>query len=313
MKEQFTNPIIRRGADPWVIKRDGRYYYCYSTGDRGVAVASADNIHLLDPKNGKVVFKAPETGPYSREYWAPELHYLNGKWYIYVAADDGDNFNHRMYCLRAKTDDPTGEFEMVGKISDATDKWAIDGTVLEYAGKTYFIWSGWEGDQNVRQDLYIAEMSDPATICSPRVLLSKPEYEWEMRDCVNGLPTINEGPVALIRNEKVYLFYSASGSWGDNYCLGMLTFSGGDPLDPTRWQKIGHPVFEKSEGSYGPGHCSFTTSPSGNEDWIIYHACVISGSSWGGRSVRIQKISWDNDLPVLGTPAKPGEMLDIPE
>lgn len=312
MKEQFTNPIMKHGADPWVIKQGGKYYYCYSR-DRGVAVSCADNIHLLDPREGRVVYSVPAEGPYSREYWAPELHFLRGKWYIYVAADDGDNFNHRMYCLRAVTDDPQGEYEMVGKLTDPTDKWAIDGTVLEYDDKMYFIWSGWEGDENVEQDLYIAEMSDPTAICGERVRLSRPDHEWEKRGCVNGLPTINEGPVALKKNGNVYLFYSASGSWGDDYCLGLLVFKGGDPLDPGCWSKSDKPVFSKADGSFGPGHCSFTVSPSGNEDWIVYHANVVSGSSWGGRSVRAQKISWDGDLPVLGAPAKPGELLDIPE
>ena len=312
MKETFVNPILERGADPYVVKKDGKYYYCYSSGN-GVAVAAADNIHLIDSKNGVRVYSAPQGTMYSREYWAPELHYVRGRWYIYVAADDGNNDNHRMYALGALTDDPTGPFEMLGKVTDDTDKWAIDATVLEYEDKLYFIWSGWEGDRNVRQDIYIAEMSDPITVSGKRVMLSKPEYEWEMRACVNGLPTINEGPAVLKKDGTVHIIYSASGSWSDEYCLGMLTFRGGDILDPACWTKSAEPVFSKREGAYSTGHCSFTVSPSGNEDWIVYHANVKPGLGWGGRGVRAQKFTWDGDVPVFGLPVKAGEEIEIPQ
>jgi len=311
-KQYFTNPINERGEDPFVVKHGGKYYYCYSAGN-GVAVSAADNIHLISRKNGVKVYTAPEGCMYSREYWAPELHYIRGRWYIYVAADDGNNVSHRMYALGALTDDPTGPFEMLGKVTDSTDKWAIDATVLELDGKLYFIWSGWEGDFNVRQDIYIAPMSDPTTICGPRVMLSKPEYEWEKRACVNGLPTINEGPQILKKGSTVHIVYSASGSWSDEYCLGMLTFRGGDPLDPAAWTKSDKPVFSKIETAYGTGHCSFTVSPSGKQDWIVYHANRAPGLSWGGRGVRIQPFTWDGDIPVFGEPVKADVPIEIPE
>ena len=63
-----------------------------------------------------------------------ELHKIGGRWYIYVAADDGDNYHHRMYVLGCTGENPTDKYEMLGKITDKTDKWAIDGTVLRYNG-----------------------------------------------------------------------------------------------------------------------------------------------------------------------------------
>lgn len=311
MSETFVNPINERGEDPFVVKHGDIYYYCYSAGN-GVAVSKAENIHKISRKNGKKVYTAPEGTMYSKEYWAPELHYINGRWYIYVAADDGNNVSHRMYVLGALSDDPMGEFEMLGKICDPSDKWAIDGTVLEHEGQLYFLWSGWEGDTNVRQDIYIAKMSSPAKISGERVMLSHPEYEWETRACTNGLPTINEGPQILKKDKTIHIVYSASGSWSDEYCLGMLTYRGGDILDPKCWTKSPEPVFSKGERAYGTGHCSFTVSPSGREDWIVYHANVLPKLGWGGRGVRAQKFTWQGDIPVFGTPAKAGEELEIP-
>lgn len=305
---RFRNPVSPHAADPWVIRdAEGCYYYCYSGGN-GVCVSKISSPVSLSREGGTKVYTAPEGTAYSREYWAPELHNIGGRWYIYVAADDGDNYHHRMYVLRCTGDKPTDPFELAGKIVDCTDKWAIDGTVLQYGGEMYFIWSGWEGDENVAQNIYIAHMSDPYTIDSERVMLSEPEYDWEL---VGGMPKINEGPVALIRGDTVHIIYSASGSWCDGYCLGRLTLRGGDPMDPAAWEKSDKAAFSANEYCYGPGHCSFVNDDEGGT-WVIYHGNAVSGTGWRGRNGRIQKISWDGDVPVFGEPAGPEDELVYP-
>ena len=293
------NPIHDGGGDPWVVKHEGIYYYCYSTG-RGVSVAKANSLSELKPK-GTTVYTAPSGTMYSEEYWAPELHYINGEWYIYVAADDGNNENHRMYVLKGTSQNPRDRFEMVGQITDPSDKWAIDGTVLQLNGELYFIWSGWEGNVNVAQHIYIAHMSDPCTIDSERVMISTPQYTWEK----NGNPLINEGPAVLQHEGKTFVVYSASGSWTDFYCLGLLTLTGDDPLNPNHWDKENRPVFQRRAGTcYGPGHCSFTTASDGSV-WMVYHANLVSGTGWNGRSVWIAPVTFDEDgTPDFGKPQK---------
>ena len=304
----FTNPIAENGNDPWIIYHEGMYYYCYSGGG-GVRVAAMKNFYELGSVQARMVWVAPENTEYSKELWAPELHYIDGEWYIYIAADDGNNDNHRMYVLRGTSQDPMDRFEFVGKITDDTNRWAIDGTVMQYKDKLYFIWSGWQGSQNVRQNLYIAPMSDPCTISGERVLISTPELSWELN---GGNPKINEGPVAISRDGVYHIVYSASGSWCDDYCLGLLTLKGDNPLDPNTWEKSAQPILEKSEGVFGPGHCSFTTSPDGNQTFVIYHANAVSGTGWGGRSVRAQEVMWDErNYPVIGKPIDYGVEVQI--
>ena len=300
--EMVSNPVAPWGNDPWVVKDGDTYYYC-SSGRGGVRVNSSNDMVDVLQSGGSVVWRPERGKDYSRELWAPELHKIDGKWYIYVAADDGRNENHRMYALRAKTDDPCGEFELLGKVTDDTDKWAIDATVLQHKGKLYFIWSGWEGDSDGRQDLYIAEMSDPATICSKRVLISTPEYGWEKRDT----PLINEGPEVLKnKSGDVFVIYSASGSWGDNYCLGQLKLVGDDPLKADSWQKKPEAVFVGTDKVFAPGHASFTKSPDGSEDWIVYHTAREQGSGWH-RDANIKKFSWDKEgNPAFGKPLDKG-------
>ncbi len=299
----IQNPIVSSANDPWVVEHDGHYYYCRSFWYfvSGVIVTELDSPYALTNEGGEVVYTGPTDTPYSSEYWAPELHYINGEWYIYIAADDGQNENHRMYVLKGTSQDPTEPFEFVGQITDPSNKWAIDGTVMEHKGELYFVWSGWEGDQNIAQNIYIAHMSDPCTIDSERVLLSRPKYDWEKV----GTPYVNEGPAALYHGDDTFIAYSASGSWTDSYCLGLLTLVGDDPMDPAAWQKSEEPVFRaRPDVAYGPGHCSFVTAVDGST-WMLYHANLESGTGWEGRSGWIAPVTFDEKgAPIFGYPQK---------
>ncbi len=290
----FSNPLVNYGADPYVTYQDGYYYYVRVHKDKEIYVSRSKELNRIAATQPYMVY-TPAEGEPDRELWAPEIHYLNGKWYIYYTAGAGND--HRMYVLESKTDNALGEYEFKGKLAPTTDKWAIDQTVLEYNGKLYAVWSGWEGDVNVEQRIYIAQMSDPCTISSERVELSRPEYAWEL----NGTPRINEGAqIAVSPDGITNIIYSASGSWTDDYCLGRLTLKkDGDPMNPDDWEKGTEAVFMKNAPStYSTGHACFTTSPDGTESYIVYHATRGAGQGWNGRGVRTQKFTWNED----GTP-----------
>lgn len=318
----FTNPILPTGPDPWVIYKDGYYYYTNSTG-RNLVIWKTKSV--VDMKNAlrKVVWTPPAGKNYSKELWAPEIHYLNHKWYMYFAADDGDNNHHRLYVIENSSQDPTqGEWVFKGQIGDKTDKWAIDASVFENKGKLYLIWSGWEGDTNGEQDIFIAQMKDPVTVSSGRVKLSSPIYGWERNGDLgaNSNPShvsVNEGPEILKHGKKLYLIYSASGCWTDNYALGMLTASvNSNLLDTASWRKSPVPVFQQSpENSvFATGHNSFFKSPDGKEDWILYHANSLPNEGCGNkRSPRTQPFKWNEDgSPNFGMPVKTGVPLPVP-
>ena len=215
-----------------------------------------------------------------------------------------------MFVLQNSNADPfTGSFTFKGQINDPSNKWAIDGTVFEHpSGQLYFIWSGWEGDVSGPQLLYIAEMSDPWTISSDRVLISTPTLDWETRG-----GSINEGPEVTIRNGVISLVYSASGSWTNDYCLGLLTAStNSDPMNPASWKKHAKPIFQSGVNVLAPGHHSFTKSPDDQEDWIIYHSARYNNSGWS-RLIRAQKFTWNaNSTPNLGKPANANIPIGIP-
>ncbi|MDB5130586.1 MAG: glycosyl hydrolase family 43 [Mucilaginibacter sp.] len=318
----FTNPILPSGADPWITYKDGYYYYTNTLGDSLVIWKTKDIADLRNsPK--KTIWIPPAGKSYSRELWAPEVHFIDNKWYMYFAADDGRNINHRLYVLENLSADPLlGEWTFKGLLAEASNKWAIDGSVFEQDGKLYLIWSGWQGDENGEQDIYIAKMKNPWTVEGKRVRISRPQYGWEkvgdLHDA-NNPPhvNVNEGPEVLKHGHNIILIYSASGCWTDNYALGMLTANtSSDLLDPKSWKKSPKPVFQQSADNsvYAPGHNSFFKSPDGKEDWILYHANSQPGCGCGGkRSPRMQMFTWNKDgTPNFGIPVKTGLAITAP-
>ncbi len=333
----IQNPVVPATApDPHVIYHDGYYYYTRQSNNNSVTVSKAKRIQDLDSAPRVIVYTAPTSGMYSKEYWAPELHYIDGNWYIYVAADDGNNANHRMYVLRCTDpNDPQAPYENLGKLTptvynestgewepDASqDKWAIDGTVIqdEVSGRNYFVWSGWEGNVDGMQITYIAEMLNPYTLKGSRVEISRPDSAWDQKGHGEGGGLeVNEGQQVVYHNGKVYIFYSANFSGSDWYCLGQLTATLGEDLtNVNNWEKkTDGPLFTQSldpdDHVYGVGHASIVPSPDGTEEWVIYHAFQSPSGGWGDRSARAQKLTWDGDTPVFGNPAAYGEIIDGP-
>ena len=328
----FTNPVLPSGPDPWITSRNGFYYYMHTTG-KNLTIWKTRSIADLKTAENKAVWTPPPSGPYSHDIWAPELHFLRHKWYIYFSADAGTNVTHRVWVLENPSADPLdGTWTFKGKLSDPSDRWAIDASIFENKGRLYLIWSGWEGTVNGVQSIYIAAMQNPWTVKGNRVRLSTPQYPWEKlgdRTDQNpeqnpGLNTeepphidVNEGPEILRHGNRIFLIYSASACWSDLYELGMLTASeDSDLLNPASWKKSPVPVFWESPaaGVYATGHNSFFKSPDGKEDWILYHANTKPNQGCGNRRApRAQPFRWTPDgYPDFGRPVPAGTQIPRP-
>ncbi|GGG49121.1 glycoside hydrolase family 43 protein [Hymenobacter glacieicola] len=310
----FSNPLLPSGPDPWVYYKDGMYYYLHTT-NTNLRIWKTANMSELGSTSSVVAWTPPPAGPASGNLWAPELYFLDGKWYIYYSAGPAgtDLGRQRTWVLENSAADPTtGTWVDKGQIaSPGADFWAIDGTVLEQNNKRYFIWSGHNGTDAV-QRLYISLMSNPWTLTGPRVELSHPEFNWE----ANGFG-VNEGPEILKHGTNTFLVYSASFCGTDQYALGLLTTSAtADPTLPTSWTKSARPVFSQNPAgrAYATGHNSFFQSKDGTEDWILYHAnsnpnegCVEK------RNPRMQRFTWNPDgTPNFGVPVAINTLLPRP-
>ncbi len=218
-----------------------------------------------------------------------------------------------------ENDDPIdGTWTLKGQVADASNKWAIDATTFELNGQHYLVWSGWKGDNDGEQDLYIAHLSNPWTIDSPRTLISRPTYAWETHGNLPGRHvSVDEGPEALFHGSKIFIVFSASGCWTDFYTLGVLQANtNANLLDAKSWTKIDHPFLstDPQADAFGPGHNGFFTSPDGKQNWIIYHANPAPHEGCGNfRSPRIQRFTWNADgTPHFGEPVALREPLEKP-
>lgn len=260
-----------KSRDPYVLYFNNLYYYCFSR-DNKIYLAFSKKLEKLENAKEIIVYKNKEE---LKNLWAPELHVINNKCYIYVACDDGNNENHRMYVLYNDSNNPLLEYKNHGIISDASNKWAIDRTIFNYKNELYFIWSGCDKNIHYKQEIFIAKMANPFEISSDKVLISTPQYYWEKYggDGIT-LPFVNEGPAILQIKEKTYIFYSASGCWCANYCLGLLELTGDDPLSCKSWKKYNKPIFSSTEKIIGPGHCSFTINNNKKDTkvYMIFHS-----------------------------------------
>ncbi|WP_255897485.1 glycoside hydrolase family 43 protein [Rufibacter sediminis] len=315
-KNQFNNPLALQRADPHVWKAsDGTYYFVATVPEYDrLEIRSSKTINGIKEAKPVVVWRKHEKGPMGNHIWAPELHQINGKWYIYFAAGSAeDKWKIRKYALSNASADPTqGEWKEEGEIVSQPNQFTLDATTFEHKGQRYMIWvDRGAPDKVTNTSLYIARMTSPTTLDDKQVIITQPEFAWEIQG-----HRVNEAPAVLIRNGKVFVTFSASAT-DANYCLGLLwAEEGADLLDTASWHKLPEPVFYTNERlkRFGPGHNSFIVAEDGKTDIMIYHARDykdIKGEPLydPNRHTRARVLRWTKDgMPDFGQELEDNEM-----
>ena len=283
--KKYPSPLVEERADPWILLgEDGYYYFTGSypmTGDNDaegysrVVLRRSKTIEGLAQAEEKVIWNEAEEDSVHRFIWAPELHNINGSWYVYFAGavNRSNVYSVVPQVLRCKGTDPYEDpWEYVGRFQGMTgdtfsfNGFSLDMTYFENAGKHYVIWAQKPNTSN----LYMAEINpkEPWKLISNPIMLTKPEYSWEKQ-----VFEVNEGAAVLKQNNKIYVSFSASGT-GSEYCVGLLwADADSDLMNIDSWTKEVSPILttEDLDGESGPGHNSFTVDEDGNL-LLIYHA-----------------------------------------
>jgi GH43 family beta-xylosidase len=307
--ETLKNPIVEQRADPWVyMHTDGYYYFTASVPEYDrIEVRRSKTIQGLGNAETVVAWTKHEDGIMSANIWAPEIHFIDGKWYIYFAAARKDAiFDHRMYVIENDSQNPLeGNWVEKGQVRTAWESFSLDATTFEHQGNLYYVWAQKDPEIEGNSNLYIAKMANPWTLTGPQVMITTPEYDWEKIGFL-----VNEGAAVLKRNGKIFIAYSASAT-DYNYCMGLLSADeNSDLLNPKSWKKKPVPVFQTNEenSQYGTGHNSFTVSEDGSQDILIYHARnyreIVGDPLWDpNRHTRAQSFTWNEDgTPNFGIP-----------
>lgn len=311
---KYNNPIVMERADPWVYKHtDGYYYFTGSVpGYQSIEVRRAKKLNDLEESSETLlVWHAPETGLMSELIWAPEIHFINNKWYIYFAAsNDGTirnrNNHHRMFVIENSHENPMNtDWVEKGQIVTQFESFSLDATTFTHNDELYYVWAQQDPRIPGNSNLYLSKMENPWTLKGKQLLLSVPEFDWEKIGFF-----VNEGAAVIKRNGKIIITYSGSAT-DENYAMGLLWAEDtSDLLDGYSWHKLEEPVFVSSEANkqYGPGHNSFTVSEDGKEDVLVYHARPEKNKEGDpldnpNRHAIAQTFTWsENGLPIFGEP-----------
>ncbi len=304
----YNKPWILQRADPYVYRHtDGTYYFTASVpAYDSIVLRCARTLEGLQEAKELEIWHCHASGPMSKHIWAPELHYLFGRWYIYYAGGEAEDiWKIRPYVLECTGEDPMkdpwiekGKMQRADSDPFSFEAFSLDATVFEVKKVWYYVWAEKVGVGRQISNLYLARMKDGCHLETDQVLLTTPDYDWER----HGF-WVNEGPAVICRDGKVFMTYSASDT-GVNYCMGMLTAEeDSDLLDPRSWRKERYPVLASSPAHtvYGPGHNSFTVDEEGN-DILVYHARTeteIEGDPLynPNRHAMLMKFSFRNGKP----------------
>lgn len=309
------NPLVRQRADAQVFRHDGSYYMTASVPEYDrLIIRRAPTLAGLSTAEEAVVWRRPASGRMAGYIWAPELHFMDGRWHMYFAAGDGDDkFRIRTYVLRCSGADPlASRWDLLGKLETPWDTFTLDSTVFEHRGVRYISWAQHEPGIENNTNVYLAPLATPTTLARAPARLSTPTLDWE----IQGFK-VNEGSALLARNGRLFLTYSASAT-DARYCLGLLTAADdADIMNPAAWTKSQTPVFVSSAetGVYGPGHNSFTVDEQGH-DLLVYHGRdyeqIVGDPLFDpNRHTRIQRLYFRADgTPDFGIPVGNGPLPD---
>ncbi len=326
MKEEcnYFTTLITDYPDPFVVYDETiGVYILTGTGGPGITIKSSPTLEgLRSAKKVQIYFPERQEGP-DQLLWAPEIHKLNDKWYVYFTGhrtgekSKGIQSKQRMHVLECTSEDPvSGEWIYKGKIGGTEQRHGIDGTVFELNDQLFYVWSGPPKGFPIGQSTWIAPMINPWTLGDKWSNISKVGKAWEgtVSFPIFG---VMEGQQILRSMGKVYLAYSTFGYLDDRYRIGMLVMDEhDDPMDKKSWTKMKGPVFEQNpeENVFSTGHHCFFKSPDGTEYWFMYHARSTSigmKRKWSPdlplRYCRAQPLSFDaNGTPVFGTAVNGG-------
>jgi GH43 family beta-xylosidase len=306
-KATYTNPVYDQNfADPFVLRHEGMYYAfgtgsASPSGDQFPVLQSSDLVHW----ESKGWALKPSVGD---EFWAPEVAYDNGVFYLYYSAHGVNGCDHQLRV--ATSTNPIGPYVDAGKILVPDQPFSIDAHPFrDVDGQWYLFYCRdfltIDDDHRVGTGIVVDKMLDMTTLAGEPRIAVRPHADWQlflahrpMYNDVYDWHTV-EGAALRIHNGKYYCFYSG-GAWErDNYGISYVIAD--HPYGPYRRPTEGNSIVMHTVAGkvIGPGHNSFTVGPDSTQEHVVYHAW---NPEMTDRLMRIDRLNWEGDRPVFDGP-----------
>lgn len=284
----YTNPVWDRDfPDPHIIRHQGKFY-AYGTGFQ--VMESDDLVHWTHRGS-------PFRVPWAKEHpWAPEVTVYRGRFYMTYSALNPETRKHDIGM--AVADSPLGPFthQSILVRGDNNRVGVIDATVFRDAdGTPYLVYSEEEPRRIVLKRL----TGDLLKTIGEPVELVRPDRDWERN--------VTEAPTMLLRNGRYYLFYSVGWYQSTKQDASYAVCYAVAPSVRGPYVKAEKPLLATvPDKVYGPGHQCLVELPSG-EMWMAYHGWdargePLYGRNPAGRTMRIDRLRWEGDTPVMDGP-----------
>lgn len=316
--DEHGQVVANPGCYPYAVRYDGAYYVMSQDAEaERITLWRMDDLSRWQQGEHKEVWGSGN-GKKWHNIWSPEIYRIKGKWYVYFEADDGNTDNHQLYVLENPSADPMkGAFTLKGVLrTNAEWNYGIHPSTFFVGGRQYLLWSGWpkRRSDTETQCIYLAAMSDPWTVSTGRVMISKPIYEWE-RQWINPDGSRSAYPIYVNENPEpamsadgrhVIVYYSASGCWTRYSCVGMVyARADADLLDSTSWHKRPEPAMMSCfrDSIYGPGDVCVVPSARCQGATLLYETKHLLDPRTLVKQIRMKHIVYDaQGFPVLGRP-----------
>ncbi len=279
----YRNPVIPGDfPDPTVIRVGKMYYAAGTTSDFAPNYPLYESTDLVNWKQiGSVFNELPSWA--SDSFWAPELYYIDGTFYVYYTAKrKGD----RVSCIGvATTKDIHKGFTDRGIIIE-WGKEAIDGFVFkDDDNKLYICWKAYGLNKERPIEILASELSaDGLSLVGEHFSLTRYDQGWKG----DG----DEGQ-CLVKHEGYYYLFYSDGGCCDNRCSYRIMISRSKNLK-TGWEQYPEPILQGGDTWKCPGHGTLVTTPD-NRYFYLYHSYNSTDFEYIGRQGMLDEVVWDKD------------------
>ena len=238
-------------ADPFIMLHRGTYYAYGTHAADGIAVCTSDDLYHWKKVERLALHKDNVWG--DKWFWAPEVYFLNGKFYMYYTANE--------HICVAESNSPLGPFRQKEQKPMLGSEKCIDNTLFIDNGKPYMFFDRFNDGLNiwsVELDDNFSEMNTGTL--TPCIHVSQ---KWE-----TVWPRVNEGSFVIKHKDTYYMTYSANSYESKYYGIGVAT-SGSINGPWVKYEK--NPIYQRVGNLVGVGHSAMFTDKEGNLR-IVFHA-----------------------------------------